>query len=179
MFFITIDTSRSNIPVSYAFGNQPHARDEHFVVNANYRSQRRKPYFNHFSMHISHPRTVAIGLVLAKLLRITSPVSGVIEELPENVELDQFFGIPAQQPDSLFKHIFRALARKSKSKTSSRLVNTFRSSRHAFTVRPFDIELPNDKLELIETLETAVQTGVSAKDVLQMLREQFMRWRAD
>ena len=122
----------------------------------------------------------SIGQVLARLLRITSPVSGVIEELPENEILDQPIMIPEQQQRSLFKHFLQALARKAKSKVTSRAVKAFRGPRQAFIVRPFEIKGPNhDELGAAENTPADVQIKTPTEGVVQMLLEQFMRWKAD
>ena len=119
-----------------------------------------------------------IGQVLDKLLRITSPVSGIIEESPQTVKLEQPVVIAEPQQRNVFRQALRALVRKSKSKIPSRVVNAVRGPRHSFIVRPFDIKGPNDELGAAETLATDVQGTTSTEDVLQMLLNQFMHWKA-
>ena len=133
---------------------------------------------------LSHQQKVriarSIGQVLARLLRITSPVSGVIEELPENGNLDQPVMIPEQPQRSPFKHFLQTLARKAKSKVTGRAVNASRGPQQTFIVRPFEIKGPNhDELGAPENTATDVQTETPTEGVIQMLLEQFMRWKAD
>ena len=105
----------------------------------------------------------SIGHVLAELLRLTSPVSGVIEESPKSVKGDQSVMIPKQQQHRFPRHIFLARIPKPP----------------AFVVRPFDIKGPNDKPGAAETIATETETRASSEYALQMLVEQFMRWKAD
>ncbi|KAL8793227.1 MAG: hypothetical protein Q9195_004163 [Heterodermia aff. obscurata] len=121
----------------------------------------------------------SIGEVLAQLLRITSPVSGVIEELPKTVKLDQSVMFPQQQQQNFFKQVLRALARKSKSGITGRVVNASKGSPNKFIVRPFDITGPNDEPGAADAIATDIKTRAPAEEVLPMLMDQFMRWKAD
>ena len=101
-----------------------------------------------------------IGLVLAHLLRLTSLVSGVIEESLNPVEVDPSVMILLLQQVGR-EEFFRA------------------APRPGFDVRPFDIKGPNDEPGAAKTIATETETRHPSEDVLQMLIKQFMRWKAD
>ncbi|CAF9937468.1 MAG: hypothetical protein HETSPECPRED_000550 [Heterodermia speciosa] len=116
----------------------------------------------------------SIGTVLNELFNLISPVSGIIES-PDPVKVDQSVMIFGQQHDSLFRRAYRGLW---KSDLDAFVVRPF-DNLVAFVVRPFDIKGPNDEPGAAKTLATKTKTRFPSEDVLQMLIEQFMRWKAD
>ena len=119
-----------------------------------------------------------VGQVLAQLLEITSPVSGVIEESPEKRPVTKGALVPKQRHRGFWKYVRSTLARKPT--VTSRLFTPYLGSHRNFLVRPFDIKGPYDDTETAKAQQTNdLQGRAPQEEVLQMLLDQFARWKTD
>ena len=117
-----------------------------------------------------------IGTVLSRLLKIRSPVAGLIEELSELDKKPQTPVIDRRQPYGLVKQIRRLFVKALKSTgATGRILEAIPS--HEYVVRPYDIKSPYD--DSSPTPSDAINSATPANSVLPLLVSQFQLWKAD